>query len=44
MDKNNPLCVKTYRVEGSGSVVTKDSEVDDDRKACIYIAGICVCD
>jgi hypothetical protein len=42
MDKNNALCLKTYRVEGPGSVATKDSEVDDDRKAGIYIAGICV--
>ena len=42
MGKNNTLCVKTCGVEGSRSVVTKDSEVHDDRKVCIHIAGICV--
>ena len=41
MDKNNALCVKTCGVEGSRSVVTKDREIDDDRKVCSHIAGIC---
>jgi len=41
MDKSNSLCVKTYGVKDSRSVVTKDREIDDDRKVCTQIAGIC---
>jgi len=41
IDKSNSLSVKTYGVEGSRNVVTKDREINDDRKVCAQIAGIC---
>ena len=41
VDKNNALCVKTKGVEGSRSVVTKDSEVDNAGRSA-YILLVCV--